>query len=149
MLRMNRPTGVTVISILYFIGAGFFALLGLVFIVGGAAIAASMAERTGMPAALVAGAGVFIAVLFLVISAFHVFIGWGILRLKEWARIIAIVLAGLGALGGVFGLIRFSFMGLVRLAISGWIIWYLLQPHVVAAFRGVSTPTIPPPVPQP
>jgi hypothetical protein len=26
---------------------------------------------------------------------------------------------------------------LCRLALNGWIIWYLLQPHVKAAFEGV------------
>src|SRR3954467_10281785 len=135
MCGMNRPTGVTVIAVLYYIGAAFFLCMGLVFIVGGAAIATMMAEKTGLSAAVVAGAGIAVAILFFVFAALHAFVGWGLMALKEWARIVAIVLAGLGLLGGVFALIRFSLFAIIRVGISGWMIWYLLQPNVVTAFK--------------
>jgi hypothetical protein len=141
---MNRPTGVTVIAVLYFVGAAFFVCIGLAFIVGGAAFASVLADRTGVSAAVFAGAGIFLSIFLFIFAAFHALVGWGLLGLKEWARIVAIVLAAFGALGGAFALFHFSPMGIIRLAISGWMIWYLVQPRVVAAFRGV---TAPPPLP--
>ena len=149
---MNRPQGVTVIAVLYFVRAAFFACLGLIFMVAGAAVATAIAERSGLPAALIAGAGVLVAVLLFCFSAFQALVGWGLLRLKEWARIIAIALSALSLALGVFGLFRLSLFGVLRIAISGVILWYLLQPHVVAAFRGLpatTVPPVPPSVPRP
>jgi hypothetical protein len=67
----------------------------------------------------------------------------GLLKLKEWARIVTIVLTAiggaLGALGLLGSLIHFSLIGtLFRvciLAIQVWIILYLLKPEVKAAFQ--------------
>ncbi|HEY6306673.1 MAG TPA: hypothetical protein VI488_09490 [Candidatus Angelobacter sp.] len=97
-----------------------------------------------------AGAGIFGAiaafagVFFLVVAAIDFLVGWGLMKLKGWARIIAIVFAALGVLGSLFGLVGvFShfamfvlFWTVVRLALLGWMIWYLLQPNVSAAFQG-------------
>jgi hypothetical protein len=149
MLRMNRPQGVTVIAVLHFIGAAFLGCLGLAFLLGGGVMAAAIARHTGISAAVIGSVGIVAFVMFMCFAALNVLIGWGLLNLKEWARIVAIVFAGLGVLGGFFSLFRFSFFGLIRLAISGWIIWYLLQPQVVAAFRGLPATGVPPPMPPP
>jgi hypothetical protein len=149
MLRMNRPQGVTVIAVLYFVGAAFFGLLGLAFLLGGGMMAAAIARETGISAAVIGGLGIVGFIAMLCLAGIDVLIGWGLLSLKEWARIVAIVFAALSAIGGFFSLFRFSFFGLIRLAISGWMIWYLLQPQVVAAFRGLPAATVPPAVPPP
>ena len=68
----------------------------------------------------------------------------GLLKLKEWARIVTIVFAAIGAVFGLLGLFtllaHIAVIGILwalcRLAINVWIIWYLLQPHVKAAFQG-------------
>jgi hypothetical protein len=145
---MNRPTGVTVIAVLCFIGACFLTLLACLFLVGGGLAARFMPPDAHIPAGIAAAVGVFGAVIFLLLAALYVTVGMGLLKLKEWARIIALVLAGLSLLFGLFGLLHFHPFALVRLAIAGSILWYLLQPHVVAAFRGTSAPVMmPPPVP--
>jgi hypothetical protein len=150
---MNRPTGVTVIAVLCFIGACFLTLLACLFLVGGGLAAKFMPPDAHIPAGIMAAVGAVGAVIFLILAALYVTVGLGLLKLKEWARIIAIVLAGLSLLFGLFGLLHFHPFALVRLAIAGWILWYLLQPHVVAAFRGLSAPPaapmMPPPVPPP
>jgi hypothetical protein len=99
-------------------------------------------------AGFLAGLGAVIGVLALVFAALYALVGWGLLKLKEWARIVTIVLSGLGALGALFGLVAvfthfgliIVFWSLVRLAICAWIIWYLLQPNVKAAFQGQTRP---------
>ena len=143
---MGRPTGVTVIAVLDFIGAGFCVLAGVGMMVGGGFIATMMSQQSGGASAGLMGAiGAAAGIFFLVCAAIAALLGWGMLKLKEWARIVTIVLSALGALGAVLGLFAVLahfvvfgvFWALVRLAINGLIIWYLLQPHVKAAFQGV------------
>jgi hypothetical protein len=144
---MNRPTGVTVIAILYFVVAGFCILGGLGMILGGGFLASivsqSQANGSGAGAGLIAGMGAALGIGFLIGSAIPILLGWGLLKLKEWARIIVIVFASLGLVLGVLGLLgalaHFAvillFWLVVRLAINGCILWYLLQPDVKAAFQ--------------
>jgi hypothetical protein len=144
---MGRPVGVTVIAVLDFVGAGFCVLAGLGMMLGGGFIATMMSQQqagaagAGLVGVLGAAAGVF----FLACAAIAALLGWGMLKLKSWARIVTIILAVLGAVGALFALFgvlaHFAAIGvffvLCRLALNGWIIWYLLQPHVKAAFEGV------------
>jgi hypothetical protein len=146
--RMNRPTGVTVISILYFLGTALCLLFGLIFIAGGGFLATIMNQQaqagaSGM-AGIMAGLGAALGVFFIVIGAVDGLVGWGLLKLKNWARIVALVLSVLGACSQLFGLLRsFSNFNIVSfvvtlmvLALHVWIITYLLKPEVKAAFQG-------------
>jgi hypothetical protein len=143
---MGRPTGVTIIAVLDFIGAGFCVLAGLGMMLGGGFIATMMSQQSGAAGAGLMGAiGAAAGIFFLICAAIAGLLGWGLLKLKEWARIVTIIFAALGALGAVLGLFAVLghfvvigiFWALVRLAINGLIIWYLLQPQVKAAFQGV------------
>ena len=141
---MVRPTGVTVIAVLDFIGAGFCVLAGVGMMLGGGYFATMLSQGRGASAGMLAAIGAVAGVIFLAIAALAIVLGWGLLKLKEWARIITIVLAGLGALGALLALATVfghfaavgMFMVICRLAINGLIIWYLLQPHVKVAFQG-------------
>lgn len=142
---MGRPTGVTIIAVFDFIGAGFAVLVGLGMMLGGGFVASMMSQQQGAGAGVLAAIGAAAGVAFLFGAAVAALLGWGLLKLKEWARIVTIVLAALGALGAILGLFavlsHLAAIGIVwalcRLAINGLIIWYLLQPHVKAAFQGV------------
>jgi hypothetical protein len=145
---MNRPTGVTVLAVLDFIGAGMGVLCGVLMFLGGAflgAYFANIAQRSGGTAAgagVGAAIGIMFGIVFLVMAAVSGVVGFGMWNLKEWGRILQLIFAGLGALGQAFGvlssLFRFRVGGLllhlVFLAINAWIIFYLIQPHVRAAF---------------
>ena len=141
---MGRPTGVTIIAVFDFIAAGFCVLAGLGMMLGGGFIASMMSQQSGAGAGLLGAIGAAAGVFILVCAGIFALVGWGLLKLKEWARIVTIVFAALGALGAVLGLFavlgHFAVIGifwaLCRLAINGLIIWYLLQPHVKAAFQG-------------
>ncbi|MGE5323077.1 MAG: hypothetical protein ACM3SW_09460 [Actinomycetota bacterium] len=108
-----------------------------------------MSQQRGASAGILAAVGAAAGVVLLVCAALAVLLGWGLLKLKEWARIVAIILAALGVLGALLGLFaglgHFMMIGifwaLCRLAINGLIIWYLLQPHVKAAFQGAQVRT--------
>ncbi|MGC2696951.1 MAG: hypothetical protein WA738_14290 [Candidatus Angelobacter sp.] len=146
---MNKPAGVIVIAILYFLGAAILLLAGIGFVVGGGAIAAMMSQQgqTGgsglatLMGALGAGVGIF----FLLWGAIDVLVGVSLLKLKNWARVVAIVFAAIGACFQVFGLIgtlsHFNIgsfvITLIVLGIQVLVIWYLMKPEVKAAFQGV------------
>lgn len=142
---MGRPTGVTVLAVLDFIGAGFCVLAGLGMLLGGGFMATMMSQQQGAAAGLLGAIGAAAGVMFLLCAALSALVGWGLLKLKGWARIVTIVLAAIGIAGAllqVFGaLAHFNVIAVVWtlcwVAVYGWIIWYMLQPHVKAAFEGV------------
>ena len=140
---MQRPVGVTVLAVLNFIGACFLVLGGLLAIVGAGFLGASAAAGKPMgPMALLAGGGIIIGVFFIIFAVIPVVIGYGLLKLKNWARIVSIVFAVIGIVGSLPGL--FSALGhvviftlvvnLIGIGIDALIVWYLLQPDVKKAF---------------
>jgi len=148
---MNRPGGVTVIAILDFIGAALCLLMGILSVVGaGAGVLGAMgqggqgAAAAGGIMAMIAGA---LTVFAFVGAAIAALLGFGLWKLKNWARIITIVFAVIGVLFQLFGLVgilaHFNVFALivtlVPLAINALIAWYLLQKDVAAAFQGSQT----------
>ncbi len=137
---MERPTGVTVLAVLAFVGTGLLVLAALGVLLGGAMIA-NMAARPGM--GMVAGiGGAILGVSFLGIAAVYAVMGIGFLKLQNWARILTIVLCGLGALFYALGILTALFhfhpavvlWRAILLAVDVWIVLYLLKPHVKQAF---------------
>jgi hypothetical protein len=137
---MERPTGVTILAVLALIGAGLLVLSALGVLLGGAMIA-NMAARPGY--GMMAGiGGAIIGAFFLGFAALYAVLGVGFLKLQNWARVLAIILCGLGvlfnALGILTGLLHFHplqmFSQVISLAVNLWIALYLLKPHVKQAF---------------
>ena len=142
---MQRPIGVTILAVLYFIATCGLVLFGIAILVGGGFLSRMLAQNPDIGeggAAMLAGAGVFIAVCVFAFAVLFGFLGYGMLNLRNWARTIAIVLAIIGAafaaLGVIWGILRIAPFRLItsgiRLGINILIIWYLNQPHVKAAF---------------
>ena len=147
---MERPTGVTVISVLHFISAGFCLLCALFAFLAGAVITQMIRSATaGAPAgmqALAAGMGAILGVIFIVLAGLNLLLGIGLWKLANWARILQIVLLALGLVFGVLGLlvgfIHFHagilLFRLIIMAIQLWIVVYLFKPHVKQAFGATS-----------
>ncbi len=120
---MERPTGVTILAILNFLWAGLHALLAVLFFFIGAEDAA-------------------VGVVALILAAIGLAIGIGLWKLRNWARIVTIVLVGLSLplsvlllLGLLIGFELGSLIfQAIFVALYAWIIWYLFQPHVKDAF---------------
>ncbi len=141
---MERPAGVTVLAVLLMIFAAFAAFAGLAFLVlglGGGAALQMRGANTGM-SAMIAGMGALGGVFLLGLAAVYVVVGVGLLKLLNWARVVTLVLVGLGLLFAAIGLLtavihfRVGMFG-SRLIVAGidvWIIWYLLRPDVKQAF---------------
>jgi hypothetical protein len=121
-MKMKRPDGVVLIALWYF-------LIGTVLTLGALTIlvlpmAALWFERTGMDR-MVGMWGLGIGFMFTASGAVLSFLtGWGLLRLKEWARWLAMGLA-------LFKLLLFP-LGTVAGVL---ILAYLLQAGVKAVFE--------------
>jgi hypothetical protein len=138
---MERPTGVTILAVLYFLGTAFLGLCGLLFIVGGSVLS-GLAHAGGPASALFAMGGVVAGAIFIVFALLELAIGVGFIKLQNWARIVAIIFTGIGVLLGILGTISllahlmvFALVfRVVLLAIQIWILAYLFQPNVKQAF---------------
>jgi hypothetical protein len=137
---MDRPTGVTIIAVLGFIGAGLSLLAGLGMFLGGAVLS-SMAGRPGM--GMIAGiGGAFVGIVFLGIAAVYLVTAIGLWKLQDWARILTVVLSIIGAVLNGFGMLRAMlhlhifglFIQAIFVAIDVWVAVYLLQSNVKQAF---------------
>jgi len=141
---MERPTGVTILAVLNFVGALLCVLGALLFFLG-LGLAGAGAKTTGAGTggmALLMGLGAVGGVIILIFGAIAVLVGVGLWKLRNWARILTIVLTALSLLFAVLGLLtsllHFQLFALVfRLvfvAIYALILWYMFQPHVKQAF---------------
>jgi hypothetical protein len=157
----QRPTGVTLIAILMFLGGAMTILSSLC-----AFFTPLPGEASIIP--------ILIGLVILVIGILYIAIGWGMWELYNWARITVIVLQALNLIsllitGALFifgvdlsvldpylgtfgGTLSFPGVGIgfwVLAAVPAVIIWYLLTPDVQQAFEGgggyyVSPPPSPP-----
>jgi Predicted membrane protein (DUF2127) len=137
---MQRPTGVSVLAVLNYIGGGFLVLCALLFFAGGAMLGTVL--RSSMPGGIAAAAGAVIGVIFLIFAALSLATGYGLWTLKGWGRMLLIVLVALGLVMNVVGLASsFAFFRiglfiwrLIVIAIQALILWYMFQPEVKRAF---------------
>lgn len=143
---MGRPVGVTILAILDFLSALGCILGGIMMIAGGGLAASFMsqtqAQGSASGAGFLAGMGALAGVFFLVCAAIYILLGVGLWKLKNWARMITVVLLAIGAVFQVIGLVgvfmHFNIVALtfdvVILGVEVLILWYLLSANVTAAF---------------
>jgi len=144
---MGRPTGVTVIAIVDFVGAALYLLVGLGLILGGGFIATLISQQGGQgsggAAGLLGGLGAVAGIVVIIIGGLCAVLGIGLWKLKEWGRIVNMILWGIGGLLQVLGLLgtlaHFTVFGFLWnifwLAVDAFVVWYLLKPEVKAAFQ--------------
>ena len=125
----QRPTGVTILAILAFIGGAFgilgaLALLGLGFGLGFGGFAGG-------------GLSFVFGIVFLALSILYLWIGWGFWNLKRSAWSLGLVVFGAGILiTFIEMLLGYASLQnlIVTIVINGIVLYYLLTPGVKAAF---------------
>jgi hypothetical protein len=145
---MARPVGVTILAVLDFIGAAFCLLGGIAMIAGGGFMATMMSQQGGQGSAgaagVLAGMGAVAGVFIIIVGGVSALVGFGLWKLKNWARIVSIVLLGISIAMQLLQLLgvlaHFNLFAFVWIAfwtaVDAFIIWYLLKPEVKAAFQG-------------
>jgi len=119
-MKRKRPIGITILAILYYI-------MGAVTLLGGCSMLWVLYELKTDPVSFASSVGFMkymaiveyktwlwgFSALSLFLSVLLFFLGWGLWKLKKWARIIVIVLHSLGVLGSLG-----SMCGILGLAYS-------------------------------
>ena len=125
------PTGVKVISVLYYIGAVFEVIIGILFFVGAGALKAKIPFLAVLGPFLIVG-----GIILIGLAVLSFFVGRGLWKAQKWARIVAIIFAVLGVLFAVLGMVQGQVAGnILGLVISGAIGGYLwFSSSVKAAF---------------
>ena len=121
------PVGAKIISVFYYIGAVFGILAGIMFLIG-AGLIASVAEQL-FPGFGVLGSSIslIVGIVILVFAILNFFIGRGLWKGRNWARIVVIIFSVTGLLGGIFYIVQGNLLnGIVSTFISGLIAGYLL-----------------------
>lgn len=108
-IKSKRPWGVS--------------FLGWSNVVGGGAILLAALAKTGPAAAILFIAGVI-----------SVIVGVGLLRLRGWARVLAIICYALGIVGGL------AHLNPIRIIVSALFVAYLCSPQIGAAFAARPSP---------
>jgi hypothetical protein len=139
---MKRPTGITIIAIVYVLLAVLSLLWsGLVFGVGGLSSLVGGVFGAESVAAFGASTG-WAGFLGIITAVVQFAVAVGLLAMKKWAWILALIGVGLTVVEGVVGLFAgglFGFMcGGLGLIIPVVILIYLLRPAIRSAF-GVGT----------
>lgn len=118
------PTGVKVISVLYYIGAAFGIIFGLLLIVGSGVISSLLGSVFG---ALGAGLFIFWGIILLALGILGIFVGIGLWKARPWARIVAIIFSCLGILMAIISIVSGNIVSqLFNLIFQGVIAGYLL-----------------------
>jgi len=129
---MDKNTAETVVKIyavLAWVGA-FFSVIGALALMGlGALGGGMMSGYYGMMGGgWLAGIGVFFGVFMIALAVLEVFVGLGLWRKQEWARIVTLVFGALGVLS-ILGL---NIIGAAIGAVTVWLFGF--EPTVTGLF---------------
>lgn len=142
---MGRPIGVTILAVIGFFFGGCF-VLGAIGMMLGGAVLANMARGGGGFGVLAGVGGAVIGIILLGLAALYIIDAIGLLKLKNWARILTIILVGLSLLRAAFvllgSLVHLNvitlFVGACFAAIDVLILVYLFKADVKQAFGATS-----------
>lgn len=142
---MKRPTGVTIVAVLTLLGAAILAMGSVTFFV--VAVMGFTGGDAGDPAsAAIAGMGVAGGFSLLVLAGIAICLAIGVLKLREWARLVSIAAITIGiacAICSVFAFIGYPVIPVfpmvvvhvIVMAAGAWMLAYLVRPRVKLVFR--------------
>ena len=134
----QRPTGVTLLAIAFII-LGLLSLFWSMLVFGFGAATGVVGTLFGDDVmATVGGAQTINGIVGVVGAVIDLIVAYGLLALKRWAWLLALVGVGITVVSGVLGLFSGGFVavccGVIGLIIPAAILYYLLQPDVRRAF---------------
>lgn len=135
-MTTQRPTGVTILAVLQFIGGALSLLFGISSLFfGGLMVVSGASETAGVeidlgPILLIAG------VLALISGLIGLIAGYGLFTLKGWGWLLALTFSVLNIVQNVLNMIQGANIpgAMIGIVISGLIIYYLNRSNVKRAF---------------
>lgn len=128
MEGQSVPTGVKVISVLYYIGAVIGIVFGLLLLIGADFFMRTVSSN--LPYLPLQGllSGIFIAlgIILIGLSVLNFFIGRGLWKGKNWARIFVIIFSALGVISGLYSIVMGSYLSVLGVVINLSIGGYLM-----------------------
>ena len=137
-MATTRPTGVTLLGIA-FILLGLLSLFWSLLVFGFGAVTGVVGTLFGDGVlATVGGAQTIQGIIGIIAAVIDLVVAYGLLALKRWAWLLALIGVGVNVVSGVLGLFSGGFVaiccGVIGLIIPAGIVFYLLQPEVRQAF---------------
>lgn len=119
--------------------SAFVVLLSLPFFAASLAIfLSSGVVRQGienMLGGVFAGLLVFVGIFFLALALFYFFLGVGLWRGREWARVVVVVVSGIWLFFSLVGILVGVWPSLGSFAINAFLTWYFMRKNVRKAYR--------------
>ncbi len=132
------PTLVKVLAVLDYIGSGFTILAGFVFLFGGAFFSSIISSLLPGFEGFVSIGVIVLGVFFIAFGVLGIFVGRGLWRGKNWARILTIILSAIGIALSLISLVGGNFSNIINLVIGTAIFGYLTFSNKVReAFRKI------------
>ena len=116
----ERPTGVTIISLLGFLGGIISVLAGIAFLIAGG-IAGAFGGFAGILGVLGAAAGL----VFFILGIIQLVVAYGLWKMKKWGLYIQMLLLIIGILMNIVTAMGNPAFGIVGIVISAVILYYL------------------------
>jgi hypothetical protein len=132
-----RPIGVSAIAVLTWIRASLYALGGLALIGVGhlSAKLVSTVARDSFFENLISRLGKTLGIAALVVALVYIIVGFGLWALKNWARVLTLILVTIWLLFGLLGLLRYpTAWHMIRVLVDVAILVYLMLPDVKRLF---------------
>jgi len=126
MAGTEVPTGVKVISVCYYIGAVVLFIVGILCFVGGGFIGPLLTTLLPFLGTLATGLFIVCSVIAIGFGVLSFFVGRGLWKGRNWARIVAIVFTFLGVLSAIFSIPVDIVSGIFSLLVNLVIALYLL-----------------------
>ncbi len=111
----QRPSVITAVGVLMYIAGGLSILGGIIAVFGG-----------GFYIGFGGGALILFGILSIALGALQIWAASGIMRLREQARMVGLVLAVIGVVLTLANLVSGAPSGILPLLIDGFIIWALV-----------------------
>ena len=132
----QRPTGITILAILYIIGG----IVGLIGAVSFQAMTSMMGSsgfgNSMMGAGYLQAMGGGITAILAVISIISLIIAWALLSAKSWGRTIVIVFTLISLVMEFVSLVGANGFAIVGIVLDLVVLYYMWRPHVIKYFGG-------------
>ncbi len=126
------PLGAKIVSlVVMFLSLPFFATSLIIFLSSGVV-------RQGienMLGGVFAGVLLFVGVFFFALALAYFFLGLGLWRGREWARVVIVFLSGIWLFFSVAGILVGAWPSLGSFAINLFFTWYFMRKKVRKAYR--------------